>query len=391
MTDDSMPSFPPDDEYSNAATAARHEWAAKISGADLGALEPGGEGDLYRGNIENLFAFIRLPVGLAGPLKLRGQHAEGEFLVPMATTEGTLVASFNRGMKAIRESGGAETAVLQNEIYSTATFVTQGPKPVAELAAWFERNQGAIAEAVAKETSHGSFLRSEQIPFGTRLIVNFVYDPADAMGINMITSATHGVCTMVAAQHGGLEFYLPSALQGDKKTTAYGFHRGRGRSASAQIQLRGDVIASLLHSSAEAMLRYHRNNIDAAQLSGGHGFNMQIANGITALGLATGQDVAYVAESANGQLVIEPMGDDLLFSLTIPSLYVGTVGGGTGLPTHRPLLEMMGCVGPGSALKLAEIFAATCLAGEISVLAAIASNQFVQAHDKLGRNRPGEG
>ena len=187
---------------------------------------------------------------------------------------------------------------------------------------------------------------------------------------------------------GGSAFYLPSALQGDKKSTSYGFHRGRGRTATAQVLLSAGAIETVLHCTAETMLRYHRNNVETAQLSGGLGFNMHIANGITALGLATGQDVAYVAESANGQLVIEPLDGGLLLSLTIPSLYVGTVGGGTGLPTHLPCLEMMGCRGPGSALKLAEIFAGTCLAGEISVLAAIAGGRFVQAHDKLGRNRP---
>ena len=153
---------------------------------------------------------------------------------------------------------------------------------------------------------------------------------------------------------------------------------GAGAASAPGWRLSASVIDETLHASPEAMLRYHRNNVETAAIAGGLGFNMHIANGITALGLATGQDVAYVGESANGQLVIEPLDDDLLLTLTIPSLYVGTVGGGTGLPTHRPCLEMMGCQGPGSALKLAEIFAGTCLAGEISVLAAIASDQFVR-------------
>ncbi len=388
MSDDPTPTLPPGDDYDEEAVSARHAWASETSAADLGALWQGGETNSYRGNIENLFGFIRLPVGMAGPLLLCGTHAKGEFLVPLATTEGTLVASYNRGMRAIRECGGADTAVVRNEIYSTATFVTKGPKAVAQLAAWMDQNRAAIAEVVGTQTNHGHFLRTECIPFGARLVANFFYDPADAMGINMITSATHAVCGMISERHGGLTFFLPSALQGDKKATFYGFHGGRGRSVTAHVLLSAAVIRGTLHSSVEAILRYHRNNIELAQLSGGLGFNMHIANGITALGLATGQDAAYVGESANGQLVLERIGDDLLVSLTIPSLYVGTVGGGTGLPTHRPCLEMLGCLGPGSALKLAEIFAGTCLAGEISVVAAIASDQFVRAHDNLGRNRP---
>lgn len=388
MGADAIPCFPPAEDYQAAAVEARRNWAAKTAIVDLEALHADEETAAYSGNIENLFGFVRLPVGLAGPLRLHGQLAQGSFLVPLATTEGTLVASYNRGMRAIRESGGAKTAVVRNEIFSTATFVTSGPEAVADLAAWLKANQTVLAGIVAGQTDHGRLLRTECVPFGTRLIVNFVYDPADAMGINMVTSASHAVCREVSGQHGGITFYLPSALQGDKKATSYSFHRGRGRTATAQVLLTAGAIDKTLHSSAEAMLRYHRNNIETAQLAGGLGFNMHIANGITALGLATGQDAAYVAESANGQLVVEPLRGGLLLSLTIPSLYVGTVGGGTGLPTHKPCLEMMGCQGPGSALKLAEIFAGTCLAGEISVLAAIAGGRFVQAHDRLGRNRP---
>jgi hydroxymethylglutaryl-CoA reductase (NADPH) len=391
MTETTIPAFPAEQDYGAAALQARLAHAEAVSGADLGALGTEGDAEAFRGNIENLFGFVALPVGLAGPLVLKGEHAQGAVMVPLATTEGTLVASYNRGMRAIRESGGALTAVLKNEIYSSATFVTDGPEAAGALADWIAANHAAIAALVAEETAHGRYLRADCVPFGARLIVNLVYDPADAMGINMITSASHAVCGMIATANDGLEFYLPSALQGDKKATAYGYRNGRGRSVRAQLRLRAAVIGETLHASPEAMLRYHRNNVETAALAGGFGFNMHIANGITALGLATGQDVAYVGESANGLLVIEPLGDDLLLTLTIPSLYVGTVGGGTGLPTHRPCLEMMGCQGPGSALKLAEIFAGTCLAGEISVLAAIASDQFVRAHDKLGRNRPGAG
>lgn len=148
------------------------------------------------------------------------------------------------------------------------------------------------------------------------------------------------------------------------------------------------MIQGTLRSSTDAIHRYHLNNVDTARVLGGYGFNMQVANGVTALALATGQDPAYVGESANANLIVETTRDGLYFSLSIPSLYVGTVGGGTGLPTARPCLEMLGCSGKNSALKLAEIFAGTCLAGEISVLAAIASKGFVAAHNRLGRNRP---
>jgi|APSaa5957512535_1039671.scaffolds.fasta_scaffold03733_7 hydroxymethylglutaryl-CoA reductase (NADPH) len=383
-----MPRITPKDEHTDSAIEQRHAWVSEESHCDLSALRHPGEADAYSGNIENHFGYVRLPMGIAGPMLLRGQHAKGEFLVPMVTTEGTLVASYNRGMKAITLSGGAEAEVYQNEIHSNATFETADPGAVQALHSWMESNQPAIAGIVADNTQHGRLLRCEYTHLGSRLIVNFVYDPADAMGINMITHVSHAICTMISDHHDGLVFHFPSSIQGDKKATYYNFNKGRGRSVRTRLLLRADVIKDLLHSSSQMMLRYYRNNLEIGHLTGGIGFNMHIANGITALGLATGQDVAYVGESANGLTSIEEHGDDLLFEVTIPSLYVGTVGGGARLPTHLPCLEMLGCTGPGSALKLAEIFAATCLAGEISVLAAIASDQFVRAHNRLGRNRP---
>ena len=388
MVEIAMPDISPADEHTDHAIERRQAWAARESGCDLSALAQPGEAEAYRGNIENHFGYVRLPIGLAGPMLLRGQQAHGEFLVPMVTTEGTLVASYNRGMKAITQSGGAETEVYQNEIHSNATFETADPASASALQKWMEGNQGAIAQVVSDSTRHGRLLRCEYIPLGSRLIVNFVYDPADAMGINMITHVSHSICSMISDQQGGLRFHFPSALQGDKKATVYNFQRGRGRSVRARLLLPGAVIRELLHTSADMILGYYRNNLEIGHLTGGIGFNMHIANGITALGLATGQDVAYVGESANGLTAIEAHGDDLLITVTIPSLYVGTVGGGTRLPTHLPCLRMLGCTEPGSALKLAEIFAGTCLAGEISVLAAIASDQFVRAHNRLGRNRP---
>jgi hydroxymethylglutaryl-CoA reductase (NADPH) len=291
-------------------------------------------------------------------------------------------------MKAISECGGARVRVTQNEIYSSFTFVTDSAAAAEALRRWIEENQRAIAQIVERVTRHGTYLRSECTLWGSRLIVSLVYDPAEAMGINMITDASFAVASTIMSRHGLAELFFPSAFQADKKATFHGFHRGRGRSVTAEATISSEAIQGTLRSSADAIYRYHMNNVDTARVLGGFGFNMHVANGVTALGLATGQDVAYVGESANANLIVEPARDGLYFSLSIPSLYVGTVGGGTGLPTARPCLEMLGCTGPGSALKLAEIFAGTCLAGEISVLAAIASMGFVASHNRLGRNRP---
>lgn len=383
------PKIPREEAFTPAACTKRNRFASQTTGVDLSPLQTGEIGaiDGYKGNVENLFGFIQVPLGLAGPLRLRGHHAKGEFFVPLATTEGSLVASYNRGMKAITQSGGAKVKVVKNEIYSSVTFMTPTAEAARSLKAWIRRNQPQLKRATEATTQHGKYLRCECTVYGSRLLVNFIYDPADAMGINMITNASYAISGMIARQN-DVDFLFPSAFQGDKKASYYSFHRGRGKSVSAEVVVSNKVLESTLKSSAPSIYRCYLNNIETAHLVGGYGFNMHIANGIVALGLATGQDPAYVGESANGHLILEKRDDGLLFSLHIPSLYVGTVGGGTGLPSAKLCLEMLGCTGSRTALKLAEIFAGTCLAGEISVLSAIASQQFVAAHNILGRNRP---
>lgn len=383
-----QPKIPAERDYTPDALSERSHFISQATGADVTALHNSQEIDCYKGNVENIFGFIQIPVGLAGPLLLKGHYATGSFFVPLATTEGTLVASYNRGMKAITQCGGARVEVVKNEIYSSITFLTERPESARSVRTWILNHEADIKKVAEATTKHGRYLRCECTFCGSRLIVNLVYNPADAMGINMITSASYAASKLISQQNGNIQFLLPSALQGDKKATFYNFHHGRGRSVTAEVVLTDQAIAQTLKSTAELMYRGYQAMAETAPLAGSLGFNLHIANGITALALATGQDAAYVGESANGHLVMEKQGDELFVSLYIPSLYVGTVGGGTALPTHKPCLEMMTCKGENSALKLAEIFAGTCLAGEISTIAAISSYQFVSAHDALGRNRP---
>lgn len=383
----SPPRIPSGQDYTFDALRKRNDFASQMTESDLSSLQRDEDVACYKGNVENIFGFIQIPLGLAGPLRLLGNYAQGDFLIPLATTEGSLVASYNRGMKAISRCGGASVKVTKNEIFSCAIFLTENPDAARALQDWIAANPSIVQQEAQATTKHGRYIRCECMQYGSRLVVNYVYDPADAMGINMITNASYAASKRISEKNGEIEFLLPAAFQGDKKATYYGFHHGRGRSVSAEVTLSAEVIETHLKSSADSMYRYYQNNIETAHLVGGYGFNMHIANGVTALGLATGQDPAYVGESANGHLIVEKQADGLLFTLNIPSLYLGTVGGGTSLPSHRPCLEMLGCTGKNAALKLAEIFAGTCLAGEISVIAAIASQQFVSAHNAFGRNK----
>jgi hydroxymethylglutaryl-CoA reductase (NADPH) len=378
----------PSHDDSPAAWQERHRRLSEQSGVDLSCLASQEETAPYHGNIENPFGFVRIPLGLAGPLLIQGEYAQGSFQIPLATTEGTLVASYSRGMKAISQCGGARAQVEKSELFSGATLITASAAQARELAQWIASQSGAIESIVQSCTRHGRFLRAQTRLYGSRVLLNLYYDTADAMGINMATHASYEVCRMICEHHENVHFYLPSALQADKKASFANFHQGRGRTVNAEVLITAEVITKTLKTTASALYDYYLCNIETAHLTGSPGFNMHIANGLMALALATGQDPAYVGESANGHLIVEQHQEDLLFSLRIPSLYIGTVGGGTQLPTHKPCLQLLGCDGAAGALKLAEIFVAVALAGEISVLAAISAQQFVAAHNRLGRNKP---
>jgi hydroxymethylglutaryl-CoA reductase (NADPH) len=206
----------------------------------------------------------------------------------------------------------------------------------------------------------------------------------------MVTIATDALCrhlvqhTPVRPRH----WFVEGNFSGDKKASHLGLITGRGRKVSASVTLPAALIASLLQTDSAQMLAYARVAALGAILSGQIGAQGHFANGLAALYIATGQDAACVAESAVGFTRMEPREDGALFmSVTLPNLMVGTVGGGTGLPGQRAALELMGLHGSGHAAALAEVTACLCLAGEISIMAAIASGQFTRAHDRLARER----
>ena len=219
--------------------------------------------------------------------------------------------------------------------------------------------------------------------------LRFNFTTGDAAGQNMVGRATFAACSWIIDQYPGIKnFYLESNLATDKKASQVNIMHTRGKRVTAEAVVKRDVLIQNMRVEPETLF-YHAGiaNVGAI-LSGANNNGLHSANGITAMFMATGQDVANVSESSAGILYTEMTADnDLYMSITIPSLIVATYGGGTALATQRECLELLGCVGRGKVNKLAEIIAAVVLAGEISLASAISSSDWVSSHEKYGRNR----
>ena len=338
--------------------------------------------------IENYMGMTQIPTGLAGPITVHGRYASGEFYLPLATTEGALVASYHRGAKAIRLSGGAEALCFDQSVHRSPLFSFANLQQLSHFLSWSMDQMSVFQDITRKHTRYGSLKTVTPTIEGKRLILTFSYETADAAGQNMVTFCTEAICQFIIEQSPVeiQEWYIESNFSGDKKATALSFLRGRGRKVTAQVTVPRKIVSELLKSSPESMTAYWRNSTLAITQSGALGAQGHFANGLAALFLATGQDVACVAEAAMGITRMEmDKSGDLYASVTLPNLIVGTVGGGTGLPTQAYCLELMACKGHGKANKFAEICAALLLAGELSIAAALAEGHFVKAHKQLGR------
>lgn len=376
--------------YATEQVAARRRWLEEKVGCRLphvGAASVPTE--QMRGNIENPIGAAQVPLAVAGPLAVRGEHAAGTFYVPLATTEGALVRSYERGMVAITRAGGAVVRLWADENRVCPVFLLADVAAARDFARRVEARFEDLRRAAEATTGHGRLLRVECLPVGRKVIVNFSYSTGDAHGMNMIARATDAACRFIREHLDGPPYLLFSGYDSEKRATAALLAGGKGKKVTAGARLPAALVKSVLHTSPEAMADLGRHTMLGHLQAGALGYNGHFANGLTALFIACGQDVANVANAAVGITHFEVTGDgDLYASVTLPSLTVATVGGGTDLGTARECLEILGCHGPGHAKKLAEITAATLLAGELSFGAALGSDQFVAAHEHYGRNRP---
>ena len=389
-----MPSIPRDREndYTPAAAQARRDFLAEQTGA---ALEHVGsysfDPAVAQGNVEHFTGVAQVPIGVAGPLLVHGEHAQGEFYVPLATAEGTLVASYNRGMKLLREAGGVHTTILDDRMQRAPAFVFASAREGRAFARWLDEHFDEIAEAAQTTTRSGRLIEIERYSASRILYTRFDYTTGDAAGQNLTGKATAAACAWIVANYEpGIErFFLESNFATDKKSSQVNMLHTRGKRVVAEATVPDALFRDVMRSSSEVMYRARQVSNLGGFMSGVNNNGAHSANGITAMFIATGQDAANVAESSAAFVYAELRENgDYYYSVTIPSLIVATYGGGTGLATQRECLELMGCYGTGKVNKLAEIVAATVLCGELSLGSAIVAEEWVNAHDLLGRNRP---
>jgi hydroxymethylglutaryl-CoA reductase (NADPH) len=347
-----------------------------------------------QGNVENFTGVAQVPIGFAGPLHVKGEAAEGEFLIPLATTEGTLVASYNRGMKVLNLSGGAIATVIDDCMQRAPVFVFDSAREARDFAAWVQdrENLDNIRKEAESTSSIAKLLYIDTYLAAKFAYLRFNYSTGDAAGQNMVGRATFAACSWVLEQAWPKEhvrrFYLESNLATDKKASQVNVMKTRGKRVVAEATIPRDVLVQHMRVEPE-QIHYHAQVANVGtMLSGANNNGAHSPNGITAMFIATGQDVANVSESSAGIVYTEVTPNhDLYISITIPSLIVATHGGGTSLPTQRECLDILGCTGRGKVRKLAEIVASVVLAGEISLASAISSLDWVSSHEKYGRNR----
>ncbi len=378
--------------YTAADVARRRLWVEHKTGVRLDHVATCSvPTEQMRGNIENPIGTVQMPLGIAGPLRVCGDHASGTFYVPLATSEGALVRSYERGMVTLTRAGGVTTRVELDENRVCPVFMFD---TVAEASRFIERIDDSVpmlrAEAEAT-TRHGRLVRVEARQVGRDAIVSFSFTTGDAQGMNMIVKATGRACDWLVARGLASSYHLFSGLSSEKRASTALLGSGKGKTVIAGAKLPAALTKACLHATPEALVKvWHRATIGHF-LAGSVGCNAQFANGLAALFIACGQDVANVANAHAGLTTFETTPEGELYaSVTLPSLTVATVGGGTALGTSRECLALLGCSGNGNAARFAEIVAATALAGELSMAAAIASGEFVDAHEHYGRNRPAE-
>lgn len=350
-------------------------------------------------NIENLIGATQIPLGIAGPLKLRTtNHEPRTHYIPLATTEGALVASISRGCKAVTGSGGAEVYIESVGITRGPVFKTAGIHESLALEDWITKNFSQLTKTAEKTSSHLKLLKCDFAKVARNLFVRFYFDTEDAMGMNMVTFATQEIVRLIEQKTKARCVSLAGNYDIDKKPAWLNFTLGRGKRVWAEVILPEKVVKDVLKTTPEKIVEVVERKCHlGSMMAGSLGYNGHFANIVAAIFAATGQDLAHVVEGSLGVTSAEILGNGdsfsegkqsfreakgLYFSIYLPSLVVGTVGGGTHLPTQQEALNLMKI---SNVLEYSMVAGAAVLAGELSLIASLAEGTLAKAHKKLGR------
>ncbi len=344
----------------------------------------------YQGNIENCIGAVRVPVGVVGPLRINGLAAKGDYHVPLATTEAAMVASYHRGAMLLSAVGGCSAMVLYESVNRAPALAFTNLAEAARFVVWITEQFPALQDIAAGTTRHGRLIDMSPIVEGNHVYLDFDFRTADASGQNMVTIATEAICQHIR-EHSPVRpqrLFVEGNVSGDKKASARAFGKVRGKKVTADVRLPAEVVQRYLHTDTARLCDYWQMSAVGGVLSGTMGVQGHFANGLAALYLATGQDVACVAESAVGITRFDRNDDGSLYAaVTLPGIMLGTVGGGTGLPSQQACLSLLGLNGAGCSRALAEVCAGLLLGGELSIIGAMAAGEFSRAHHKLARTR----
>ena len=370
--------------FTSKDTLDRLNWLEEKSGLRFDQIATNEPEDL-KGIIENHVGFMPIPMGIAGPLILMGEYAQGEFTVPVCTLEGTLAISMSRGMYATALSGGISTQYIKQELSRSPVFVFNSLKESSDFMKWVDTHFEEIKKVAESSTNYGKLLRIDQYPIQNYVVLDMVLDTGNAAGQNMVTLAAKLACDYIQ-NNTGYNYILESGFNSDKKASARTMIMGRGHSVIAETTLKHSVLKRILGLHLDEVDIFQQIGPTVTNMAGTTGCHLHISNALTAIYIATGQDTACVAENSIGHFQTEPVEEGLKCRLTLPSITVGTVGGGTRLNAQQQNLKLLGCDnGTFSSRKLAEIICASSLSLEISLMSAIASGTFTQAHMKYGR------
>jgi len=376
------------------AVEIRREAIEKLTNTNLSnigkyALDPN---NLFGKNIENMIGAVQVPMGVIGPLKINGNYAKGEFYVPMATSEGALLASTNRGASVITSSGGAITTIFRDGMTRAPVLRLSSSRDYYEIIEFIEKNFDEIKKEAEKDSKFRKLIKIVPYLLGRNLFLRFVFDTGDSMGMNGVTIGTEAALNLIESNFPNLKsISLSGNLCTDKKSSAINLIEGRGKSITAEVIIPNDIIKGKLKTDSKTIIEvnYRKNLLGSAQ-AGSYGFNAHFANIVAAVFLATGQDIAQVVEGSQGFTTVEEDTNGVYFAVTMPSLEVATVGGGTKIETQKEALEILGLSGGGkksgdNSKTLSEIIASTVLAGEISLIGALAARHLAKAHIEYGR------
>ncbi len=387
--------IPEQRNWSNEGTRSRQDFIKKELSIPIPYLSGKQEFEdhhLLKGNIEHFIGMTQIPTGIIGPMRINGIYARGDFYIPFATSEGVLVSSYHRGALIGSLAGGITAACLTELVQRSPVFKFRNFGECGMFLMWCMQCSSTFEAIIAEHSTHAKLEELRPNIDGNQVTLNFEYNTGDAAGQNMVTICTEAVCQYIVANSPVKPkvWYVEGNLSGDKKATALSLASVRGKKVTAEVTISADLINKIFHTSPQAMMEYWQTSMVNGVQSGSIGVNGHFSNGLAAIFLACGQDVACVAEAAVGITRFEITDQGELYAcVSLPCMIVGTVGGGTWLPTQRECLQMIGCYGTGGARKFAEICAATLLCGELSIVGSIAAGDFSKAHKVLGRKKNG--